>query len=133
MQNLSKTTIEKLEKIGRTTTAETTESIRQRFVDSKIPQFDPIIEAFLQFGGYSLPFRLEGRFNILRAKAALRMLRFCGEVSNDPLEMRIPFGESETIQAQYTMDGLGRIYEDEIRIAESLANWIEAWANSNHV
>jgi hypothetical protein len=128
MNSPSKSTQEKLEKIGRTATNESETSIRKLFVDSGVPPFDPLVQAFHLYGGYVLPFELDGRFKIARAKRALRMLRLYGVVSSDPLQLRMPFGESKTVQAFYTMDGLGRIYEDERRIAESLADWVEEWA-----
>lgn len=127
----SKRTIEKLAKIGRTETGDSEESIRKLFINAGLPLFDPVVQSFEFFGGYVLPFKNEGRFKILRVKAAIRMLRSNGDVSSDPSRFRIPFGESETIQSLYRMDGHGHLYEDELRIAASLAIWVEEWAKSH--
>jgi hypothetical protein len=133
MMNPSKLTLEKLAKIGRTETGDSEESIRKMFVKAGLSLFDPVIQSFQFFGGYVLPFKEEGRFRILRVKAAIRMLRLNGDLSTDPSRFRIPFGESETIQSLYSMDGHGHLYEDDLRIADSLAVWVEAWAKCNHV
>ena len=130
MSRLSPSTAAKLERIGRTTTNETKESIRQLFEKSGVPPFEPVIEAFLLFGGYCLPFRQEGRFKIARAKAALRMLRVDAGEPCDPALFRIPFGQSERVQSEYSMDGHGHIYEDNLRVAESMAEWVEEWAKT---
>ncbi len=133
MNSLSRHASEMLDEIGRTETSETEESIRKLFVDSGVPPFNPIIQAFLSFGGYCLPFEREGRFKIARAKAAARMLRSHGDASNDPSRFRMPFGESETVQSHYTIDGHGHLYEDGVQIARSLSEWVEAWAKRARV
>lgn len=127
---ISDATRAKLTRIGRGFSVETEESIRQLFLSKNKPLFEPIVATFLWYGGYCLPFSGNERFKILRAKAAVRGLRFWEPNSCDPTLFRITFGESETIQSTYVMDGHGRIFEDGVQIAESASDWIERWARN---
>ena len=134
LSNLSTSTIKKLEKIGITPTLDTKESIHRLFENSGVPTFDPVIEAFLMFGGYTLPNRDEGRFKIAQAKKALRVFRawikLDSSSTGNPSLFRMPFGHSETIQCVYCMDEEGHVYEDNKRIADLMAQWIEEWARN---
>lgn len=127
---ISDATLAKLTRIGRGASSETEVSIRQLFLNKNKPLFEPVVATFLWYGGYCLPFSSNERFKILRAKAAVRDLRFREPNSCNPTLFRIPFGESETIQSSYLMDGHGRIFEDGVQIAQSASDWIERWAQN---
>lgn len=127
---ISDATLAKLTRIGRGASSETEEAIRQLFLLKNKPLFEPVVTTFLWYGGYCLPFSGNERFKILRAKAAVRDLRFWEPNSSNPTLFRITFGESETIQCSYSMDGFGRIFEDGVKIAESASDWIERWAQN---
>lgn len=128
MKELSQHASMKLSVIGRSETAETAETLHRLFLEHKLTPFEPVIEAFLRFGGFCLPFEPEGRFKILRAKAAIRQKFGRSIQSDDPSVFRLPFGQSETVQAFYLIDGHGHLFEDDTRIADSLVDWIEKWA-----
>jgi hypothetical protein len=127
---ISDATLAKLTRIGRGSSNETEDSIRQLFRIKNKPLFEPVVATFLWYGGYCLPFSGNERFKILRAKAAVRDLRFWEPNSCNPTFFRITFGQSETIQCNYLMDGHGHIFEDDVQIAESASDWIEHWAHN---
>ncbi len=93
--------------------------------------FPAVIRTFAEFGGGR--FRTsEGWFKLHDARAAVKLVRRCpglpGYQSDDPVLFRIPFGESETVQAWYLLDGDGHVFEDSRRVAESLGDWLEILA-----
>lgn len=128
MKQLSSQARNKLDAIGRTETGDSQASVEAMFRKHGLPRFEPVIDAFLEFGGYVLPFDPEGRFKIYRAKQAIRMSSKSINASANPDDFRLIFGESETIQAFYVIDGNGKLFEDNALIATSMTEWIEDWA-----
>ncbi len=124
---LSKRAAEYLARAGHPDNADTPERVAGQFAAAGLPSFPMVIDTFCRFGGCVLPMGAEGRFEVYRAKQAIRMTRRAGG-ADDPGRFRIPIGESETIQAFFRMDGHGRIYEDDRPIADSMVAWIEQWA-----
>jgi hypothetical protein len=76
MKRLSTTASAKLAKIGRTETADTADSLRDLLIKHDMFPFGPVVDTFLHFGGYTLPFPLEGRFKIYRLKDAIKSMTY---------------------------------------------------------
>jgi hypothetical protein len=125
---LSKQAMEYLVRSGKPDNSDTLERVADQFAAAGLPTYPMVLETFYRFGGSILPMGLDGRFKVYRAKQAIRMIRLDGDGSDDPDQFRIPIGQSEFIQAYFRMDGLGRLYEDDRRIADSIVAWIEHWA-----
>jgi hypothetical protein len=131
MNELSQHASACLLKLGRSDAGGTIKDVSALFVRRGLTPFLPVIESFVKFGGYSLPFEIEGRFKVYRPKVAVqRMSSPCND-SKDPDQFRILFGESETTQSYYLMDGYGGLFEDDRPIAENMVQWIEHWASGN--
>lgn len=125
---LSKRARDYLARAGHPDNADTPERVEEQLTAAGLHPFASVVDTFCRFGGSVLPMGAEGRFEVYRAKRAIRMMRRAEGREDDPCRFRIPIGESETIQASFQMDGHGRIYEDDRPIAESLVAWIEHWA-----
>lgn len=130
IQQLSTTAAAKLARIGRTATAETADSLRDLLIKHEMFPFDSVVDTFLNFGGYTLPFPLEGRFKIYRLKDAIKSMKGNGEKSTDPQLFRMQYGESETIQSCFWMNGLGNLFCDETKMVDGIVQWIEAWSRN---
>jgi hypothetical protein len=130
MQQLSTTATAKLAKIGRTETADSADSLRDLLITRDRVPFGPVVETFLHFGGYTLPFPLEGRFKIYRLKDAIKRMTSNDKKSSDPQMFRMPFGESETIQSYFWINGLGHLYDDGTKMVDGIVEWIEDWSRN---
>ena len=130
MKQLSNTAASKLAKIGRTETAATADSLRDLLIKHDMVPFAPVVDTFLHFDGYTLPFPLEGRFKIYRLKDAIRSMTSNDKKSSDPQLFRMPFGESETIQSNFWINGLGNLYDDGTKMVDGIVEWIEDWSRN---
>lgn len=113
------------------------EQVADLFREAGLPCFPAVASAFSHYEGGRFRAPVDGRFLIYRAQDALRPMKKLlkshphqFEGYDDPGRFRIPFGESETIQARFSMDGHGQIFEDDRRVAADLTAWLEALGRS---
>lgn len=127
MAMLSEHARQRLQWSDGTSQGESPGRIEEQFREAGVECFPEAIRAFATFGGGRFRMPIEGRFKIYYAREALRRMKLARlDRDRDPDQFRIPFGESETIQAHFLMDGRGRIYEDDRPVAPGMAEWIEA-------
>jgi len=130
MPPLSSTAAAKLANIGRSETVDTDDSLRDLLVKKGMAPFIPVIDMSLHFGGYTLSFPQEGRFEIYRLKAAIRSMTVNDKKSPEPQLFRMPFGQSETIKSYYWINGFGHLYEDDTKMVDSIVEWVEDWSRN---
>ncbi len=99
--------------------------VAEQLATAGLPVDPRVVDTFYRFGGVCLHLGVHGRFKVHRIPQAIRALRHEGHRTLDADRCRIPFGESETIQAAFLMDGHGRLYEDARQIAAGMVEWIE--------
>ena len=125
------------------------EQVEELFRSAGLPCFPPVARAFATFGGGRFCLvesidspgvridRFKTRYTILYAQDAIRALkpamkrhpaRFAKY--DDPDRFRVEFARSDRCHEAFTLDGHGRVYSADDRLAPDLAAWLEALARS---
>jgi hypothetical protein len=126
---------------------QTPEQIAEMFQAAGLPCHPPVARAFAAFGGgrfclvdaIHTPIvqidRFKTKYAILYAKDVVRALkpilkRHPGQFAgyNDPDRFRVMFADCNRAIEALTLDGHGRVYEADARLAPSLEAWLEGLA-----
>lgn len=125
MMSLSPRAQKSLSRIGRSIESPNPHEVGQKLLDAGFAALDPVIETFVNFGGFWHPLGAVSTFKIYSVETAIKQSHI-GDNSRLPNEFRIAFGRHPTAQFSFLLDGNAQVYADTILIADSVSEWIES-------